>query len=605
MTHFSLRVAAAVIAFLMLCSAQAQTLTIAAVFVPNVIGSALPDAERNLRNYGLVVGTVASEYNASAIAGEVIGQNPTLCSNCAPAGGAVDLILSLGPEHVPTTGDHMQAMIATINSLSMEWWERYWLSYGLHLATPIWNACQIGDYGLLGSTSGAYRTWAEGLCAGDKGKAFASSILERFLLVLDFARGNNGFPYAVVTESDADMLQQMAQDALDDLQWVPRASLQTLMTGGVERDYYLIVPDNYSQFDEPLPIIFLAHGTNGTWANWLEVGGFYGTHMVDAVGDEAIIVLLQAGVVSSDIFQWDRNLDIEYFEDVLEDVAGLVNFDSDRVFAHGHSSGGGYTHEIGCRAGDKVRGVAPSAGSLILFSCTGSTAVLQMQSQFDAVVAPTLVKPGVGIWAFYNGFEPDVFTNSPESFCEDYSQDSGTDYPVIYCLHSETGNNGHRWWAPQGELIWNFFTGLSDVPESSDHPPGGGNGKIVDGLGSTANFTLNYPDGIGTVYSLAMVLYPSNTQQPLTVAPIFFLNSNIDPQGATAGSSVSYSVPISLPTAFPYPYDFTATIMAYVVGGSFPQGTSGLEHIALRNITIENATDPIVIDGIWNLEPLY
>jgi polyhydroxybutyrate depolymerase len=589
-------------AVLMLSSAQAFTFTVASVYVPQVTGAALPDAERDLRYFGLTVGTVTNEYNAGAIAGEVIGQNPVSCSNCAPSGSPVDLIVSLGAEHVPTTDDRMQAMISVINSLGLQWWERYWLTYGLNLAAPVWTACQSGDYSPFDSTSIAYGI--DSFCADDKGKSFASSILEHFLVVLDFARGNSIYPYAFLTGTQADMLQQMAQDALDDLLWVPRASLQTLVSGGVERDYYLIVPDNYSQFDEPLPIIFLAHGTNGTWANWLEVGGFYGTHMIEAVGADAIIGLLQADVISTGIFQWDREIDSDYFEDVLGDVSGIVNIDADRVFVHGHSSGGGYTHEVGCRLGDKVRGIAPSAGSLILFSCTGSTAVLQTQSQYDNVVPQTLVEPGVDIWALYNGFEKDIFTTGPESYCRDHSQGSGADYPVIYCLHDETANNGHRWWGPQGELIWNFFTGLSDVPESIEPPPGGGNGKIVAGLGSTANFSLNFPDEIGDVYRLALVLYPAGTQQPIYNAPLFFLNTSIDPLGATAGSTVTYSVPISLPDAFPYPYDFTATVSAYVVGGAYPQGTPGLDFIALQEITLENATDPIVIDGIWELVPL-
>ncbi len=583
--------------------AQASGLIIASAYVPNVVGSALPDADRQLRNWGLITGTVTQQHSESAIAGEVISQDPAICSNCLPAGSPVDLVISSGPEHIPATGNHLSVLIGTIQAMNLEGWVTYWLTWGLNLATTVWDACQSSDYSEF--ENNGYSSFIAGWCGSDQGAGFATAILERFMFLLDFASGKNGFPFNVLTDGQADVLRVAAQEALDDLHWVPRASLQSIVSNGVDRDYYLIVPDNYSQFAEPLPIIFLAHGTNGTWANWLEVGGFYGTHMIDAVGDEAIIVLLQADVISSNIFQWDRDIDIEYFEDVLQDVAGLVNYDADRVFAHGHSSGGGYTHEIGCRAGDKVRGIAPSAGSLILFSCIGSTAVMQLQSEFDTVVAPTLVEPGVDVWALYNGFEPSLFTNSPEPYCEDYSQGGGADYPVIYCLHSETANNGHRWWEPQGELIWSFFTGLSDVGESTEHPPGGGNGKIIDGLGSTANFTLSYPAGIGTVYRLAMVLYPANTRQPLTVAPIFFLNSNIEPQGATAGTSVTYSVPISLPEAFPFPYDFTATVMAYVVGGSFPQGTSGLEHIALRDITIENATDPIVIEGTWELEPLY
>jgi hypothetical protein len=70
-------------------------------------------------------------------------------------------------------------------------------------------------------------------------------------------------------------------DSNGDVNAPPETGEVTVMSAGVERVYYLIVPDDYDPrfFDKPL--LFAYHGATATYDQWLN--GYY--DLVDAVGD--------------------------------------------------------------------------------------------------------------------------------------------------------------------------------------------------------------------------------------------------------------------------------------------------------------------------------
>ena len=81
-----------------------------------------------------------------------------------------------------------------------------------------------------------------------------------------------------------------------------------------------------------------------------------------------------------------------------------VNFDASRIFITGHSSGGGFAHELGCRYGNRIRAIAPVAGSLTTTTCIGAVAVLQIQGQYDPLVPSSVAQLAHRFWTLYNGF---------------------------------------------------------------------------------------------------------------------------------------------------------------------------------------------------------
>ncbi len=74
--------------------------------------------------------------------------------------------------------------------------------------------------------------------------------------------------------------------------------LQTMQSGGVEREYYVQLPTDYDDGtgvqataigdDTRKPLLIAYHGYTGSYQNWLGETAFY--DLADVVGDDAIIV---------------------------------------------------------------------------------------------------------------------------------------------------------------------------------------------------------------------------------------------------------------------------------------------------------------------------
>ncbi|MGI9309755.1 MAG: hypothetical protein ACR2P6_10870, partial [Gammaproteobacteria bacterium] len=70
---------------------------------------------------------------------------------------------------------------------------------------------------------------------------------------------------------------------------------------------------------------------------------------------------------------WNIDTDVPFFAELIAELDDIgLQYNHNKLFVTGHSSGAGMTHEVACQHGDIVRGAAPSAGSLITSQCTGS-----------------------------------------------------------------------------------------------------------------------------------------------------------------------------------------------------------------------------------------
>ena len=240
---------------------------------------------------------------------------------------------------------------------------------------------------------------------------------------------------------------------------LPESGLQTISSAGLQRSYYLDLPSDYDPDAAPRPLIIGYHGTGGSHQAW-----FDDYRLREVVGDGAILVYPDALPNAANINQWDFANDFQMFEDLLERLPAQLNFDASRIFITGHSSGGGFAHELGCRYGDRIRGIAPVAGSLTATSCIGAVAVLQIQGQYDPLVPIGVAQLGHRFWTLYNGFS--LGTSNPGVAPECVEHAPGpSDYPVQWCLHQEgqgAGNAAHAWPSFANAAVWDFLRGLSD-----------------------------------------------------------------------------------------------------------------------------------------------
>jgi predicted esterase len=380
----------------------------------------------------------------------------------------------------------------------------------------------------------------------------------------------------------------------------PAAGLQTLQSSGEEREYYVELPDNYSQSGQGFPILFAYHGTGGTYELFLD--GYY--DLADAVGNDAVMVFMQAKPDPNVGYQWDFDVDFQYFEDVLASLLERLNIDENRVFVTGHSSGGGMAHELGCNYGDIIRGIAPHAGILKSVSCTGSVAVIQTHGVNDTLVPWGTGEAGHQFWVLYNGFTSNLSTDGIHPTCIDHSM-GGSPYPVQWCLHEEgAGADAHRWASFASEATWQFFHNLPRYTPTPESPPGGGNDNLGALLDTTLSFTLHYPEGIGEITEGAISLYPAGTQQPVGGGPQAIINRGFDPGEVGPGSTMSYELPIKY-VAEEFPGTYAFSIVIYVADGGNPIPLPGKDYIVFHDVDVIDRNTPVIIDDLLTMEVVF
>lgn len=388
--------------------------------------------------------------------------------------------------------------------------------------------------------------------------------------------------------------------------------LQTMQSDSEEREYFLQLPEDYETSD-PKPLLIALHGTGGSYLRWTE--SQVGYDIIDYVENDAVMVFPNALPDANGSRQWSFDYDFNFFLDLLTELElrGL-KFDPNRIFVTGHSSGAGLTHEIGCRYGDIVRGIAPSAGALISTECVGSVAVLMSQGVNDALVNVDIARGSRRFWALYNGWEEDVTTPGEIAPCADHSTvgAANTPYPVYWCEHTEGSLDdfsGHRWASFTGEAVWSFFSSLPLAAPTTDAPAGGGNERAAIPSDSTITFTLKYPDNINTPLDGAITLYPEGyADNPVFAIPSVFLNPVFAVGTPAPGDTVTYeNVPISFFVfgggSVPFPSTWTLSISVYVEGGTRPTPTAGVDHQVQFDWTFTGQNDPVVIPGELELVP--
>lgn len=135
---------------------------------------------------------------------------------------------------------------------------------------------------------------------------------------------------------------------------------------GVERKARLYIPARAST--EKSPLVFAFHGHGGTMRYAARKFGY------QTLWPEAIVVYMQGlptpgaltdpqglrtGWQSAEGVEGDR--DLKFFDVVLATLKREVKVDDKRIFATGHSNGGGFTYLLWAARGDVFAAVAPAA----------------------------------------------------------------------------------------------------------------------------------------------------------------------------------------------------------------------------------------------------
>lgn len=265
------------------------------------------------------------------------------------------------------------------------------------------------------------------------------------------------------------------------------------------RSYRLYVPSSY-QPDTPLPLVVVLHGRPdnslgiATITEFNEYAEQYGFAVLypDGINERGWAVLT------------DRFDDLAFFDDLLDDVGGMVNIDSDRTYLTGFSNGGFMTQRVACEAPDLFDGYAVVGATLFeeyetRCADVEPTPMLFMHGTLDVNVpwsGDMVQTSGGGLSIFYSVQQTVLFwaeTNgcTTEADVEEVPRgeedaqtrvlvnrfrDCAPDAPLtLYVIE----NGGHNWPGVPGVIsddlaglvntdihasdeIWQFFSALAD-----------------------------------------------------------------------------------------------------------------------------------------------
>jgi len=139
---------------------------------------------------------------------------------------------------------------------------------------------------------------------------------------------------------------------------------------GVVREALISVPEKAKS--EPTPVVFGFHGHGGSMKNAARTFRFH------ELWPEAIVVYMQGLTTPGQITDpegrlpgWQKGIgeqqdrDLRFFDAVLASLEKDYKVDPNRIYASGHSNGGGFTYLLWAERGEIFAAVAPSGSAAL------------------------------------------------------------------------------------------------------------------------------------------------------------------------------------------------------------------------------------------------
>ena len=211
---------------------------------------------------------------------------------------------------------------------------------------------------------------------------------------------------------------------------------------GLERSYYLSVPDSYDP-NLPQRLIFGYHGSNYTGERMRQYLDLEEPPLVEGsvfVYPDGIGLENQPDHIAWELASDGR--DLAFFDELFANLKSRFCIDESRVFVNGQSYGGLMTNAVGCYRGEVLRAIAVVAGSGPRSDeCPGDVAVWLTHGMDDDSVDFSSGEASRDFWAAENGCTDMTMTGDPAQ-CQNYAGcDEG--FPVIWCPHVDDGGHQH------------------------------------------------------------------------------------------------------------------------------------------------------------------
>jgi polyhydroxybutyrate depolymerase len=235
------------------------------------------------------------------------------------------------------------------------------------------------------------------------------------------------------------------------------------MSDGIQRDYILYVPANYTGATA-VPLLFNFHGFTSNASQQMFYGDF--RSIADTAG--FIIVHPEGTLDNNGVTHfnvgWGASTvdDVAFSSALIDSISAQYNINQDRVYSTGMSNGGFMSFKLACELSSRIAGIGSVTGSILpltLSNCNGvhPTPIMQIHGTADATVPygggagwTEPIGSLVDYWAnFNNCTSTPVIENMPNisivdgSTVEKFSYLNG--YNCTEVIHYKITNGSHTW----------------------------------------------------------------------------------------------------------------------------------------------------------------
>jgi len=142
-------------------------------------------------------------------------------------------------------------------------------------------------------------------------------------------------------------------------------SARTLVSGGIERCYYLYVPSGLDS-TQPAAVVLSFHGFLSNPDSHALISGWH-----KLAEQEGFLVAYPQGTEFPQ--RWNAGStwgdlgvnDVQFFRDMLDHLSTIAAVNRSRIYVNGFSNGGGMSVRIGCEAADLVAAMGSVAGAVV------------------------------------------------------------------------------------------------------------------------------------------------------------------------------------------------------------------------------------------------
>jgi polyhydroxybutyrate depolymerase len=235
----------------------------------------------------------------------------------------------------------------------------------------------------------------------------------------------------------------------------------SIESGGQARQYLLHVPATYKP-EEPAALVLVFHGAGISAERFVDYSRF--SNVADR---EGFLIVYPQGLDEV----WNpspESRDVQFIRDLIDHLQRRCSVDPNRLYASGHSNGGGMVDRLACELADRIAAIGTISGA---YQSSGECSpsrpipVFAIHGTADTIIPYKGIPEWAFAWAERNGCDPkptDILHNVLIGEKRWNNCREGADV-ILYTIQ----DLGHDWTHDLinfGQTIWDFF---------KQHPFGG------------------------------------------------------------------------------------------------------------------------------------